>query len=490
EHNLLVIVIDALRADHLGCYGYARPTSPFLDTIAAEGVVFDRAQSNSSYTNESVSALFSGQFPSANPWGAGWQARPNPEWPTLGERFRDAGYTTGLFSNSPQLNYPGFFRGFDETDCYAAYGHSGLAPRLVDRALRFARDHRDKKTFLYLHFLDPHAPYDPPEEYYQRFARYPVAKDKRLRLFEDVRPNLPALVADGFGPGDPRFEDLIDRYDAEIAFVDAHLKKLFDGLRAAGVLEKTLVVVTADHGEEFLEHGFVEHAWQLYWESLHVPLIVWAPRVFAPARVPDRISLVNIAPTLLTFAGIPYDPARFDGAALFRHDGTQWSFQAHARPIIAELLIQTRNLARMVHADERAYMAAPKWMTPAECSEAARRQRELRRALIDGQTAPIDLWGAPAREELYDLTADPAQRRDIFEETAAAPFRTILDEYRDRCPAPALESEKIRAEMGQLPPDLREQLEAIGYTDGAGPAERAPTLDPALEEQLRNLGYF
>lgn len=493
DYNVLFILIDALRADHLGCYGYPRPTSPHIDAIAAEGVLFERAQSNSSFTNESVSALFSGQLPSANPWGTGWQARPNPDQPTLGGRFRSAGYVTGLFSNSPQINAPSFFRGFDETECYAAYGHSGLEPRLVARALRFAREHRGEKWFLYLHCLDPHAPYDPPEEYYQRFARYPFAKEKRLRLFEDVRPNLPALRAEGFGPGDPRFEDLVDRYDAEIAFVDAQIGKLIEGLRDLGVLDKTLVVITADHGEEFLEHGFVEHAWQLYWESVHIPLIFRAPAVFAPARISDRVALVDATPTLLSLARLEFDPAAFDGAPLFQKAGNAWIFDAPARPIIAELMIQTRNLMRMVQSGEQAYLAAPKWMTPDECSEAAQRQREMRKALLSGEATPVEPWAPPVREELYDMASDPAQQRNLLEsggDAAAAPLRTILDAYRERCPAPVPEKDRLEAESGTLSEETRTQIEAIGYTGSAVPPKPLPPRAPEVERQLESLGYL
>jgi len=493
DYNVLFILIDALRADHLGCYGYPRPTSPCIDAIAAEGVLFERAQSNSSFTNESVAALFSGQMPSANPWGTGWQARPNPDRPTLGGWLRGAGYVTGLFSNSPQINSPSFFRGLDETECYAAYGHSGLEPRLVARALRFAREHRGDKWFLYLHCLDPHAPYDPPEEYYQRFARYPVVKEQRLRLFEDVRPNLPALRAEGFGANEPRFEDLVDRYDAEIAFVDAHIGELFEGLRELGALDKTLVVITADHGEEFLEHGFVEHAWQLYWESVHIPLILWAPAVFAPSRVADRVALLDMTPTLLSFAGLEYDPGSFDGTALFRDVADTWRFTAPGKPIIAELMIQTRNVVRMVQSGEQAYMAAPKWLTPEECSAAAAQQRELRKALVDGAATPVDPWAPPVREEFYDTASDPAQQRDLLESgasTAVAALRAILDAYRERCPAPVPEKEKLEAETGRFPVEMQRQIEAIGYTGGAVAPKPPPPRDPAIEQQLESLGYL
>lgn len=492
EYNVLIVVIDALRADHLGCYGYGRPTSPFLDELAQEGLVFERAQSNSSYTNESVSALFSGQFPSANPWGTGWQARPNPDRPVLAELFQKAGRATALFSETPQLNYPAFFRGCDETECFSKHGLSGQAPLLVERTLRFFREHGPKRKFTYVHILDPHAPYDPPEDFYARFAEPPLPKEQRLRLYEDVRPNVPALVASGFGPGDPRFEDLVSRYDAEIAFVDAQLRRLFDGLCDLGALDRTLVIITADHGEEFLEHGFVEHAWRLYWESVQVPLLVWAPEIFAPRRVPERVSLVDLYPTLLALCGIACDANGLDGSALFKQTGATWEFVPPVKPIIAELMLQTRTLLRMAQIGDTAYMEAQRWLTPAECSEAARVQAALRHDFASGARTPVDIRGPGVHYECYDLAADPKQQHDLAptDAGACAEGRAVLEAYRACCPVPVGEGAKLISEAGVMTPELEEQLRALGYLDGAEAATAPPKMDETQREQLRDLGYF
>ncbi len=500
DYNVLIIVLDSLRADHLGCYGYHRPTSPVMDAMAAEGVLFERAQSNSSYTNESIAALFSGRFPSAHAWGAGWQARPDPDSPTLAERFQAAGYATGMFSNTPQLNFPAFWRGFDEMECYAEWGHSGLGPRLVDRALRFYRDHRRAKSFVYLHFLDPHSPYDPPDDFYRKFADPPLPRDQWIRLWEDVRPHVPALVETGFGPGDPRFEDLVARYDAEIAFEDSNLGRLFEGMRRFGVLDKTLVVITADHGEEFLDHGYVEHAWRVYWESVHVPLIFHAPRALPPARMPDRVSLVDLAPTLLTFAGIRYDPEGFDGTALFRRDQNRWVFTPHGKPIIAENLMQSRNLVRMVQEGDYAYLAAQKWLSVAECSEAAAIEREIRKDLATGKRPLTDIWGPIVHEELYDMAADPGQQVNIIGDAPAeipARMRRILEQYRRRCPAPLTDRERVLHEFDALLPAYQELFRSLGYLENmnSSPEEsETPELEspiaPGIEEQMRTTDYL
>lgn len=497
DYNVLVIVIDALRADHLGCYGYERPTSPFIDAMAADGVLFERAQSLSSYTNESVTSLFLGRFPSAHPWGTGWQAQPDPDTPALAEQFQGAGYATGIFSNTPQLNFPAFWRGFDEKECYAEWGHSGMGPRLVDRALQFYRKHRRQKSFLYLHFLDPHSPYDPPDDFYRKFADPPLPKEQWFRLWEDVRPHVPALLEQGFGPGEPRFDDLVTRYDAEIAFEDSNLGRLFDGMRRLGLLDKTLVVITADHGEEFLDHDYVEHAWRVYWESVHVPLIFHAPRALPPARLPDRVSLADLAPTLLTFAGIPHDAAHFDGAALFRKEQDQWAFTPHGKPIIAENLMQSRNLVRMVQDGDYAYLAAQKWLSVAGCSEAANNERENRKALATGRQPLTDIWGPVVHEELYNMAADPAQKVNIIESVPPdilQRMRGILEEYKQRCPAPLTDRERVQREFDTFSPAFQQLFRSLGYLDDmAGEYAAAPQespMDAQAEEQMRTLGYL
>ncbi|MCX5757905.1 MAG: sulfatase [Candidatus Hydrogenedentes bacterium] len=274
-YNVVIVVIDALRADHLGAYGYARKTSPFLDSLAAQGLVFEHASSHSSFTRESVSAIFSGVSPSENPVGAGWFAKPDPARKNIAELFADAGHRTGFFTDSPTFEEPRFANGFSEYERLPTpWGGSGSGADLSKRALAFTAKPAGKPFMMYVHYLDPHEPYDPPDAFYLRFAkqRYPNPVG-----VGEVRPICHELIEQGFGPGEPRFDDLMLRYDAEIAETDAAVEALFRGMAEQGVLDKTIVVVTTDHGEEFLDHGFVEHAWTVYEEVLHVPLILWRP---------------------------------------------------------------------------------------------------------------------------------------------------------------------------------------------------------------------
>ncbi len=487
--HVIVIVSDALRADHLGVYGYPRNTSPFIDQLAGEGVLFERALSNSSFTGESISSLFTGKLPSATPWGSGWEARPDPAVAGLGTLFRSQGYATALFSNSPMLDHPQFYRGFEETACFTKYGISQIAPRLVERALAFARKRAGERSLMYLHFIDPHGPYGPPEAYYRRFADslYPDP----LNVTRDVRLRLPELVAEGFGPGDPRFEDMVTRYDGEIAYVDDHLRQLFDGLRALGTLDDTLVIFTSDHGEEFLDHGFVEHAWQLYPESLHVPLLFWWPGHLPARRESGWVSLVDVLPSMLRLADIEPGRDDFDGTPLFAWGDGGWRVIPRDKAIISELMIQTRSMIRSVVYDDYQYLAYWKQLNAEGLSEAARNQGAWRDALDRGETAPLDPWGPLAGEELLRLGPDTKGNPVVYATPpeALVRLRAILKAYRERCPTPLPDAFKARGDLSGVDPETREKLEALGYSGTQAPKrDEAPRTE--TEERLEGLGYL
>ena len=491
DYNVLLIVLDSLRADHLGCYGYHRPTSPFVDTLAESGIVFERAQSNSSYTGESISSLFSGRFPSSYAWGTGWHARPNPDQKTMAEHFREAGYATGLFANTTGLDYPGFSAGFDAFEFHGDFGQSGRAPYLVDAVIQFTKEHLDSQRFVYMHFLDPHSPYEPPESYYERFAEDPLPPEKRVRIWQDLRINLPGLVADGFGPGEARYECMVSRYDAEIAFVDAHLKILFNELNDLGVLDNTLVIFTSDHGEEFLDHDFVEHAWRLYWESVHVPLIFWAPGILAPERIQDRVSLVDVMPTLLHLSGMSGADDTFDGVPLFEQQDDQWRFVPHDNPIIAELALQSRVIARMIQHDGHAYLAAQRWLNMEESTEVWANEIDIRQNFAMNRVAPRDIFGPITYEAFYNTDEDPTQHNNLIDEASdeqLRPYRDIYKRHIERCPTPLTDRERVLSEKPHMPPEQVERMRALGYLHDT--SEAPGELPPEMIEHMQTLGYL
>ena len=386
----------------------------------------------------------------------GWPARPARDSRTLPKLFREAGFRTGLFSNSIMLRDPGFLDGFDAVRFVGRgqmVSQQGVA--LTKAALGFVKQTGERPFFLYLHYLDPHGPYDPPARFRERFPE--TSQDPRLLLYGDVRDRCSELVASGFGPGEARFEDLRTRYDAEVAYTDHAIRLLLAGLESAGLGERTLVVVTADHGEEFLEHDYVEHAWTLYDESLHVPLILWAPAFLGPERVGAPVSLVDVVPTLATLFGLEAETAQ-DGAPLLARSWRGWRFEAPERPVFAELLIQSRNVVRSVTWDGWKYISAKRWLTPAE-REA--RVREGRIATLPADESPVDAFGVGVREELYHLASDPEERNDRAsdEPERLATMREVMRSFEQSprrtgaAPDPG----------SPLSDEEREALRALGY---------------------------
>jgi arylsulfatase A-like enzyme len=278
--NLLIVVIDTLRADHMATYGYERVTTPGLDAFAREhATVYTQARSTSPFTLSSHASLFTGlqsvEHGSTHPSPIGRRIRADV--PTLAERLREQGYQTAFIAANWLYLRPryGLDRGFERFDSrpggrssvaegfYLALaqligtnpevGRTGhrSAERITDRALRWLDGRRPDPFFLALNYLDVHSPYIPIRPF--------------DRAFSDRQPR------DLLTPE----EDLIPLlYDREILYTDTHVTRLLDGLKASGLFENTVVIVTSDHGEAFGERGFREHCWTLYENVLHVPLLV------------------------------------------------------------------------------------------------------------------------------------------------------------------------------------------------------------------------
>jgi arylsulfatase A-like enzyme len=280
-YNVLLVVMDTVRADHLGAYGYERPTSPRLDALAARATLFEQPRAQGPKTRESLPSLLTGRYYEE-------VHRRDQEWPIVhganamvAELFRDAGYATfGISSFIYVLPRYGFDQGFDVFDTSAlterAPVHwSRTSDHVTDRTLAWLDAHQarapEQPVFLMTHYADPHAGY--------------------LRHAE--APRFGAFMA--------------DIYDEEIWFTDHHIGRLLDGLEARGLAQDTVVVVTADHGEgleEGADHGHLYHGQTLYDNVLRVPLIVHAPGLPA-RRVAEPVALIDVVPTLLDLTGVP-----------------------------------------------------------------------------------------------------------------------------------------------------------------------------------------
>lgn len=293
--NVLVFLIDTLRPDHLGAYGYHRKTSPAIDSLAADGITFTQAVSQSSWTRPAVASLLTSTYPAVH--GAKDRADVlRGDLPTIAEAFRAVGYeTVGLMSNPSCLPTWGFGRGFSRyIDVDSAVVEADKDARVVGEALDVLHNVSGRPWFLYCHAIGPHSPYEPPAPYDRRFV---------------------SRASEGQGP-EAELARVVDLYDGEIGFTDHQLKRIIEELKSTGQYDNTLIVVVSDHGEAFGEHGDMGHGSSLYDEQIRVPLVVKLPGGKHAGTVHDGlVELVDVAPTLLDTLKIAV-PDRFQGVSL------------------------------------------------------------------------------------------------------------------------------------------------------------------------------
>jgi arylsulfatase A-like enzyme len=309
--RVVLVSIDTLRADHLGFYGYPRPTSPTLDALASESTVFDDAMSASPWTLPSHATLLTGLYPSRHGLVSHERYLPSTI-ETLAQVFSRAGYRTAAVVNSHNLSPAfGLDRGFQqyryvEEDA----GRREPSREITDQATQWLAAAGDAPVLLFLHYYDVHSDY-------ASLRRY---EDELLRPYDGVADGTTSqLVAyrEGKLALDPArdAQNLIDRYDAGIRQMDDELGRLLAFLDEKGMSDDTLFLLTSDHGEEFFEHGGVLHGQTQYQEVLHVPLLVRGPGVPRNRRIAAPASLVDVVPTLLALRGMP-SPGGLDGVSL------------------------------------------------------------------------------------------------------------------------------------------------------------------------------
>ena len=411
EHVILV-TIDTLRADRLGCYGGRDVETPRLDRIAAEGVLAEQASAHVPLTRPSHVSILTGLLPTEHGIRDNVSPAVVPAVPLLAERFRASGFATGGFVSSVVLEgQSGLNRGFD---VYADRfeGASGDAQFVntvqkkgedtLAEATTWLESERGRRVFLWLHLYEPHDPYEPPEPYASRYAG---------RL-----------------------------YDGEVAWVDELVGRFDDSLATLGIRDRTLLVVTSDHGEGLGEHGESLHGFFVYQTTLSVPFLVRGPGIARGAHLKSTVRLVDVFPSLLELAGLPLPP----GAAL---SGRSLAGALRGGPEPAEPVTYAETLVPLLHFG---------WS-------------DLR-AVREGRWKYIQ---AP-RPELYDLETDPDERHDLAagQASKAAAMRRPL--------AAVLQRErKARAAGGVVSDELVEKLGALGYVGAGGPAETpTPGADP------------
>lgn len=354
--NVIFILVDTLRADRLGTYGYERSTSPNVDGFAREAVKFENARSQASCTFPSANSMLTSRWPAIF-LGQPKQALGIPEGiPSLAEILKSSGYRTVAVSASPVVRSTpsrfnptgGFGRGFDVflEDC--VWRSAACVNRQAAEHLKPG----PQPLFLYLHYIDPHGPYQPPKTWRRRFAS--GRPEKKWVRVGDPNPIGNWLYKGeehpGFSEGDLRF--LRDLYDEEVAFFDHRFGELLERLRSSGLLADSLVVFASDHGEEFLEHGHIKHCRALFDNSIRVPLLIKIPGMEGKT-VSRPVQNLDLVPTILDYLGLGSAGYTLEGRSLrpliAGEDATaeafQYSFQGTFRSVSDERFKLIQDLA-------------------------------------------------------------------------------------------------------------------------------------------------
>jgi arylsulfatase A-like enzyme len=451
--NAIIVVVDALRADHLGCYGYDRPTSPSIDALAARGTRFAQAISPAPWTLPAMATLWTGLLPSVH--GA-MQASDMNAWIARAPRFRPTSVLDQSRTTLPEVlrahgidtaafvagSYPsavfGMAQGFETFVDRGLFG-----PRMQVEALWSWLDQKPRpRFFAYLHVMSVHSPYQPPDA---DLRDMPAGKQRAAisaALAEEHRRWTELAFDPGYtGSIDGSWETLKEirmkglpppadlahlaaLYDQGIRYTDHWIGELADGLEARGLAGNTLLVVTADHGEELGDHGGLEHTRTFYEEVMRIPLIVDAPGLPSGQVVTTQVGLVDLFPTVLDVMGVFYD-GPVQGISL--------------RPALEGRPLPERDMV-------------------GEGSQVAGR-RALRTAT---HKFIVEKDG---EEELYDLRRDPAERQNLCVPDAApcAPFRERLAAQEAASAAFQARANLPAPKTAVINDETRRKLEALGY---------------------------
>ena len=442
---IVLVTIDTLRADRVSFGGYRLPTTPFLDRLASEGVVFERAYATSSWTPPTMASIFTGAPPMTHGVVSGeiveTKVLRQPVLPesfvTVAELARSNGYRTiGVPSNRHLMRDLGFAQGFDhyfDPPTFmgaAAVNNKARTLLAAEYGADWTRSWRSHPLFLWLHYFDPHDPYIPYDPWLAAHA--PGAgvggPDTPVGLvMRELRRRFPkpdAALAEAIRP----------LYDSEIRRTDQHLEDLWKELQPD---DNVLFILTADHGEEIVDHGGLGHSLSLYDELVRVPLLFWWPRGLpAGVRVGQPVSAVDILPTLYDLLGLRV-PADLAGRTLapFWREPSAGGSASERRPVFLEL-------------------DPPK---------------PLLWAVVDGDRKLIVDPSPPAAAELFDLTNDPGEKVNL-----AAREPAVVERLRSELRAWARKNPRApdQRTRDRLDDELRKELEALGYLGDAPPAPR------------------
>ncbi len=432
--NVIVITIDSLRADRLGSYGYdLRNTSPNIDRFAEDSVLFTKAYAQASATSQSVSSFMTSKSPSKFPGSyrlGGYKL--DYEKVTLAEMLKENGYTTaGIVTNAWFKEEMGFAQGFD--DYYFRFRGETYKPPYISSnevnklASGWLKENKDKKFFLWLHYMEPHMPYINHEEYQYDPGYQGKFKDSFGTLVEEDKYKNPDSKLT-----DEELYHINALYDGEINYVDNSIGNLLSELKEMGLYNNTVIIFTADHGEEFKERGGVGHGYTLYNELINVPLIIKVPGV-ENVKSDNQVRLMDVMPTILDILKVKTD-RYFDGVSLLPLlDREDYNLEVYSKMVTHH--------SSIISKDE--------WKLILKFMELKFEPGKHRR------------WEKiETRKELYNLKEDPDEQNNL------------IDEY----PETAKKLEKRLMELQMIKEDKPQK-------------ESDDEISKRTKEELRSLGY-
>lgn len=443
--NLLLVVVDTLRADHLGIYGYERETSPRIDALARSGVRFEDAVPPWPKTLPSMASMLTGTYPLTTGVRLDHMVRMRADQPTLAENLREHGYQTGaVVANFNTGKFFTFDRGFDEfveswmEEVFRETGRRSFtnapgkvkrytnATVVTDQALRLLEDFSsDSPFFLWLQYMDPHGPYTPPPDYSESFRD---DGETRPVPVEEIPAYQRLRKADGGVIDD--LSVYVRQYDRSIRYFDDEFSRLLDTLEERGMLEDTLIVLTSDHGESLTENSYyLEHGAAPYQSTAHVPLVFAMPG-FVPAGklIREPVGLIDLVPTVMDLLGLEL-PMGLQGRSL------------------AQAILESGEVS------PRVFM---------ESGESERAQRVVRKGkwkLVHLRTESDRRRFGKKEFELYDLSSDPGESVDVSAENEEV-FKELLEGLVDWA-----RKTPRRSGVGipSMDEDTREGLRQLGY---------------------------
>ena len=386
DYNVLVITIDTLRPDRLGCYGYGRPTSPRIDEFAAASVLFEQVVCQSPQTLPSHTSIFTGLYPRTHR-AISHESVVAEEVTTLAELLKERGYNTAAFVSSHVLDSKyGLDQGFDRywqvhdvtRPKQREMAHQrGIDPTTTE-VLSWLEQNASQRFFAWIHWFQPHRPYEPPLEIRPRFVADYLGDANSSSEF------LMKVWRDEIALADEDVRYLSQMYDGEVAYADAQVGRVLDALEAHGVADNTIIVLTSDHGEMLYEHEYYfGHDIALYEECIMIPLVINHPGLgFTPKRLPGLVQSIDIFPTLLAFLGIEI-PAGTEGKTL--------------EPLLIGAEARTAE-----------YAFAETFPFP---------EKSMPRHAVRTQSQKLvwrEVKEAALTKHFYDLAADPREMNDLF----------------------------------------------------------------------------